>query len=47
MKAALAAMGLISEDVRLPLVPLEEPHREQLLSTLREAGLASGILGRS
>lgn len=40
MKAALAAMGLIGADVRLPLVALEPESSERLLSTLREAGLA-------
>ena len=39
MKAALAFMGLIEDDVRLPLVALEPESRECLLATLREAGL--------
>jgi 4-hydroxy-tetrahydrodipicolinate synthase len=39
LKAALAAMGKITEEVRLPLVPLEPESRERLLATLHEAGL--------
>jgi len=39
MKAALAAMGLCSEEVRLPLATLEDANRERLLATLHEAGL--------
>ncbi|HVS11609.1 MAG TPA: 4-hydroxy-tetrahydrodipicolinate synthase [Planctomycetota bacterium] len=39
MKAALAAMGLCSEEVRLPLATLEDASRERLLATLHEAGL--------
>lgn len=41
VKAALAAMGLIEESLRLPLTPLEEPHRARLLALLREMGLLS------
>lgn len=32
IKAVLAEMGLIDENLRLPLMPLETPHREQLLA---------------
>lgn len=39
MKAALAAMGLITDEVRLPLVALEPENRERLLATLHEAAL--------
>jgi 4-hydroxy-tetrahydrodipicolinate synthase len=39
VKAALARMGLIEEHVRLPLVPLSEPHKEKLFSALAELGL--------
>ncbi|MCC7015427.1 MAG: 4-hydroxy-tetrahydrodipicolinate synthase [Planctomycetes bacterium] len=39
VKCALAAMGKMREDLRLPLVTLEPGNRERLLSTLREAGL--------
>ena len=39
MKTALAAMKLCSAEVRLPLVALEEQSREQLMSSLFEAGL--------
>lgn len=34
VKAALAMMGLIDETLRLPLTPLEEPHRGRLRETL-------------
>ncbi len=39
VKAALAAMKRISDEVRLPLVRLEPENHERLLSTLREAAL--------
>ena len=35
IKAALAAMGLIEDELRLPLTPMEEPHRTALLSLMR------------
>lgn len=35
VKAALAAMGLIEESLRLPLTPLEHPYRAQLMDTLK------------
>lgn len=39
MKAALAFMGLCSDEVRLPLAGLDDDVRERLHVTLREAGL--------
>jgi 4-hydroxy-tetrahydrodipicolinate synthase len=39
VKAALAAMKRISDEVRLPLVRLEPDNHERLLATLREAAL--------
>jgi 4-hydroxy-tetrahydrodipicolinate synthase len=39
VKAALAAMGLIQNQLRLPLVPLSEVRRPPLLAALREAGV--------
>ena len=39
LKTALAAMKLCTSDVRLPLVPLEKEHREQLIASLHEANL--------
>lgn len=39
VKAALAALGIGGESVRLPLVPLQERSREQLFRTLRAAGV--------
>ncbi len=39
VKAAMAAMGFCENQLRLPLVPMEKAHREQLLSSMRELGL--------
>jgi 4-hydroxy-tetrahydrodipicolinate synthase len=39
VKAALAAMGRMTDEVRLPLVQLEPENRARLLATLREAAL--------
>jgi len=39
IKAALAAMGLIEEELRLPLTPMEEPYRAKLLSLMRNMRL--------
>jgi 4-hydroxy-tetrahydrodipicolinate synthase len=39
VKAALAAMGRITNQLRLPLVPLSEVRRPPLLAALREAGV--------
>lgn len=41
VKAALAMMGLIHDQLRLPLTPLEEPHRSQLRACLRQMQLIS------
>ncbi len=38
IKTALAAKGLCSAEVRLPLVPLAEKNKQQLLNTLRNGG---------
>jgi 4-hydroxy-tetrahydrodipicolinate synthase len=38
-KAALAMMGLIENVLRLPLVPLAEPHEKTLRSALKAAGV--------
>jgi 4-hydroxy-tetrahydrodipicolinate synthase len=38
-KAALAAMGLVEDVLRLPLVPLAEAHRATVLEALRLAGV--------
>lgn len=40
VKAALSMMGLCSDVLRLPLTPLEEPHRAQLYALLKEYGLS-------
>ncbi len=39
IKAALAMMGLIHDELRLPLTPLEEPHRSALHALMAEYGL--------
>lgn len=39
VKAALAEMGLIEDEIRLPLTSLTGPARQQLRSLLKEAGL--------
>lgn len=39
VKAALAAMNLCSEELRLPLVPMQPENRARLLSTMAELGL--------
>ncbi len=38
VKGALAAMGLISPEIRLPLTPLSEANRERLQVVLKELG---------
>ena len=39
LKAALALMGAIGPEIRLPLLPLSEVHREPLQATLKDLGL--------
>jgi 4-hydroxy-tetrahydrodipicolinate synthase len=39
VKAALAMRGLIDEEIRLPLLPISDPNREQLRVALKEYGL--------
>ncbi len=39
VKAALAMMGLIREELRLPLTPLADSYRESLQGALKELGL--------
>ena len=41
VKAALAMMGRITEEIRPPLYPLAEPHRAKLRAQLDELGLLS------
>ena len=38
-KAALARMGMIQDRLRLPLTPMEEPHRTKLFARMAELGL--------
>ncbi|HYG80439.1 MAG TPA: 4-hydroxy-tetrahydrodipicolinate synthase [Pyrinomonadaceae bacterium] len=42
VKAALALMGLIEEELRLPLVPVEEKTRARVRACLAELGLLKG-----
>jgi 4-hydroxy-tetrahydrodipicolinate synthase len=39
VKAACAAMGFCENYLRLPLTPMEEDHRQNLLRLMRKAGL--------
>ena len=39
VKAAMAAMGFCEDYLRLPLVSMEDAHREMLLARMREVGL--------
>lgn len=39
VKAAMAAMGYCEDYVRLPLTPMEEEHKENMLRLMREQGL--------
>jgi len=39
VKAALATLGLIAEEYRLPLAPLEDKNRVTLLAAMRQVGL--------
>jgi 4-hydroxy-tetrahydrodipicolinate synthase len=39
VKAALALMGLLEENLRLPLVPVQEKTRAQMRAILIEVGL--------
>jgi 4-hydroxy-tetrahydrodipicolinate synthase len=45
VKSALAAMGLIEDVVRQPLLPLVDPLRAQLMDILREGGLVAPVAG--
>jgi 4-hydroxy-tetrahydrodipicolinate synthase len=39
VKAALAMMGVIEEEYRLPLVPMSAKNREILKATLKQCGV--------
>jgi 4-hydroxy-tetrahydrodipicolinate synthase len=39
VKAAMAAMGLLEESYRLPMVPPQPASREKILKVLKELGL--------
>ena len=40
VKAALAHLGLIAEEYRLPLCPMSPGHKQQLIESMRRAGIA-------
>ena len=44
VKAAMAAMGLLEEVYRLPMVPLQKASAEKLQKVLRDLGLLKGAL---
>ena len=44
VKAAMAAMGLIEETYRLPMVPPQPPSREKILKVLKDLALLKGAL---
>ena len=44
VKAAMAAMGLLEDVYRLPMVPAQKPSLEKLQTVLRELGLLKGAL---
>jgi 4-hydroxy-tetrahydrodipicolinate synthase len=39
VKAALALRGLVSEEIRLPLLPLQQPHLQRLQVVMKELGI--------
>jgi 4-hydroxy-tetrahydrodipicolinate synthase len=39
VKAALALLGLVADEIRLPLTPVTPPNRERLRAVLKELGL--------
>jgi 4-hydroxy-tetrahydrodipicolinate synthase len=47
VKAAMAMMGLLSDSLRMPLMPLEDQHRASLRTILEDAGLLGTEAGTS
>ena len=43
VKAAMAAMGFCENYLRLPLVPMEENHYQQLLECMKNAGITMSL----
>jgi 4-hydroxy-tetrahydrodipicolinate synthase len=39
VKAAMAAMGLVEEGYRLPMVPPQQASRDKILKVLKELGM--------
>ena len=39
VKAAMHAMGFCSDDIRLPLTPMEDAHRQKLLALMQKHGI--------
>lgn len=46
VKAAMAMMGMMDEEIRLPLVPIKEENRSKLRKVLEEYGLFAKVGGR-
>ena len=45
VKAAMSIMGLCSDNLRMPLLPLDEPYRARMRTVLEDGGLlASGVI---
>ena len=42
VKAAMAAMGLLEEEYRLPMTPPQPPSRDKINKVLKELGLLKG-----
>ena len=47
VKAAMALMGLLEENLRLPLVPVEEKTRETLRRVLADLGMLKETTGHA
>jgi 4-hydroxy-tetrahydrodipicolinate synthase len=46
VKAAMAAMGLLDEVFRLPMVPPRAESRAKIVAVLNEMGLVKGVSAR-
>jgi 4-hydroxy-tetrahydrodipicolinate synthase len=46
VKAAMAAMGLLEETYRLPMVPPRSESRAKIVNVLRDLGLLKGVSAR-
>ena len=39
VKACMEAMGYCGEEIRLPLTPMEDAHKEKMLGIMKQLGL--------